>query len=210
MHLRVHRPEDVERGFHRGGAYQGGAMEYTTVLVRRRAIPRLCSISRHTRLYDGRVLSRFGAASLLVYDDLTKHAQAYRQVSLLLRRPPGREAYPGDIFYLHSRLLERAAKLSDELGGGSLTALPIIETQAGDVSAYHPNKRHFDHRWADIPRTGSILRGREAGDQRWDFRFEGRFERAEEAMKFGGKQAQARSGAVLGPAGVRAVCQRPG
>jgi len=79
-----------------------------------------------------------GRASLLVYDDLTKHAQAYRQVSLLLRRPPGREAYPGDIFYLHSRLLERSAKLSDELGGGSLTALPIIETQAGDVSAYIP------------------------------------------------------------------------
>jgi F-type H+-transporting ATPase subunit alpha len=75
---------------------------------------------------------------LIIYDDLSKHAWAYRQVSLLLRRPPGREAYPGDIFYLRSRLLERAAKLSDELGGGSLTALPIIETQAGDVSAYIP------------------------------------------------------------------------
>jgi F-type H+-transporting ATPase subunit alpha len=73
-----------------------------------------------------------------MYDDLTKHADAYRQMSLLLRRPPGREAYPGDVFYLHSRLLERACKLSDELGGGSLTALPIIETQAGDVSAYIP------------------------------------------------------------------------
>jgi F-type H+-transporting ATPase subunit alpha len=76
--------------------------------------------------------------ALIIYDDLTKHAQAYRQMSLLLRRPPGREAYPGDVFYLHSRLLERAAKLSDELGGGSLTALPIIETQAGDISAYIP------------------------------------------------------------------------
>jgi len=79
-----------------------------------------------------------GRHALIVYDDLSKHAWAYRQVSLLLRRPPGREAYPGDVFYLHSRLLERAAKLSDELGGGSLTALPIIETQAGDVSAYIP------------------------------------------------------------------------
>jgi len=79
-----------------------------------------------------------GRHALCVYDDLSKHAQAYRQVSLLLRRPPGREAYPGDIFYLHSRLLERAAKLNDQLGGGSLTALPIIETQAGDVSAYIP------------------------------------------------------------------------
>jgi len=79
-----------------------------------------------------------GKHALCVYDDLTKHAYAYRQMSLLLRRPPGREAYPGDVFYLHSRLLERAAKLSDDLGGGSLSALPIIETQAGDVAAYVP------------------------------------------------------------------------
>jgi F-type H+-transporting ATPase subunit alpha len=79
-----------------------------------------------------------GMHALIVYDDLTKQAQAYRQLSLLLRRPPGREAYPGDVFYLHSRLLERAAKLSDKLGAGSLTALPIIETQAGDVSGYIP------------------------------------------------------------------------
>jgi F-type H+-transporting ATPase subunit alpha len=82
-------------------------------------------------LYTGRHV-------VVAYDDLSKHAQAYRQLSLLLRRPPGREAYPGDVFYLHSRLLERAAKLSDELGGGSLTALPIIETQAGDISSYIP------------------------------------------------------------------------
>src|ERR1700741_5635581 len=79
-----------------------------------------------------------GKATLCVYDDLSKQAAAYRQLSLVLRRPPGREAVPGDVFYLHSRLLERAAKLSDEMGGGSLTALPIIETQAGDVSAYIP------------------------------------------------------------------------
>jgi F-type H+-transporting ATPase subunit alpha len=79
-----------------------------------------------------------GKATLVIYDDLTKQAQAYRQMSLLLRRPPGREAFPGDVFYLHSRLLERAAKLSDKLGGGSMTALPIIETEAGDVSAYIP------------------------------------------------------------------------
>lgn len=79
-----------------------------------------------------------GKDALVVYDDLTRHAWAYRQISLLLRRPPGREAYPGDIFYLHSRLLERAARLSEEYGGGSLTALPIIETQAGDISAYIP------------------------------------------------------------------------
>jgi F-type H+-transporting ATPase subunit alpha len=89
-----------------------------------------CAMAEHF-LYDGQ-------AALVIYDDLTKHAYAYRQMSLLLRRPPGREAYPGDVFYLHSRLLERAVKLNDELGGGSLTALPIIETQAGDVSAYIP------------------------------------------------------------------------
>jgi F-type H+-transporting ATPase subunit alpha len=79
-----------------------------------------------------------GRHSLVIYDDLSKHAQAYRQMSLLLRRPPGREAYPGDVFYLHSRLLERASKLSDDLGGGSLTALPVIETQEGDVAGYIP------------------------------------------------------------------------
>jgi F-type H+/Na+-transporting ATPase subunit alpha len=89
-----------------------------------------CAMAEHF-LYSGR-------HALVIYDDLTKHAYAYRQMSLLLRRPPGREAYPGDVFYLHSRLLERAVKLNDDLGGGSLTALPIIETQAGDVSAYIP------------------------------------------------------------------------
>src|ERR1700704_3547025 len=92
--------------------------------------------------YAGAAMAEYflyqGGHSLVVYDDLTKHAYAYRQMSLLLRRPPGREAYPGDVFYLHSRLLERAVKLNDDLGGGSLTALPVIETQAGDVSAYIP------------------------------------------------------------------------
>jgi F-type H+-transporting ATPase subunit alpha len=92
--------------------------------------------------YTGAALREYfiyrGSATLVIYDDLSKQAQAYREISLLLRRPPGREAYPGDVFYLHSRLLERAAKLSDSLGGGSMTALPIVETQAGDVSAYIP------------------------------------------------------------------------
>merc|ERR1711881_677170 len=90
--------------------------------------------------YTGAALAEYfmynGKATLIIYDDLSKQAQAYREISLLLRRPPGREAYPGDVFYLHSRLLERAAKLRDSLGGGSMTALPIVETQAGDVSAY--------------------------------------------------------------------------
>ena len=99
-----------------------------------------------------------GRDVLLVIDDLTKHAAAYRQISLLLRRPPGREAYPGDIFYIHSRLLERAAKLAPERGGGSLTALPIAETQAGNISAYIPDQSDFDHRRTDLSRPAAFLR----------------------------------------------------
>lgn len=116
-----------------------GAMSYTTVVAATASDPApLQYIAPYAGCAMGEYFRDSGRHALVVYDDLSKHAAAYRQLSLLLRRPPGREAYPGDIFYLHSRLLERAAKLSDELGGGSLTALPIIETQAGDVSAYIP------------------------------------------------------------------------
>ena len=116
-----------------------GAMDYTIVLSASASDPApLQYIAPYSGVTIGEWFRDRGKHALVVYDDLSKHAWAYRQVSLLLRRPPGREAYPGDIFYLHSRLLERAAKLSDELGGGSLTAIPIIETQAGDVSAYIP------------------------------------------------------------------------
>ncbi len=116
-----------------------GAMEYTTIVVASASDPApLQYIAPYAGCAIGEEFRDTGKHALVVYDDLSKHAQAYRQVSLLLRRPPGREAYPGDIFYLHARLLERAAKLSDDLGAGSLTALPIIETQAGDVSAYIP------------------------------------------------------------------------
>jgi F-type H+/Na+-transporting ATPase subunit alpha len=116
-----------------------GAMEYTTIVaVGPSEAPALKYVAPYAGCAMGEELMYQGKDVLIVYDDLTKHAQAYREVSLLLRRPPGREAYPGDIFFLHSRLLERAAKLSDEMGGGSLTALPVIETQAGDVSAYIP------------------------------------------------------------------------
>ncbi len=118
---------------------RAGAMDYTTVVV---ATASESAPLQYIAPYSGCTMGEYfrdtGRHALLVYDDLSKHAQAYRQLSLLLRRPPGREAYPGDVFYLHSRLLERAAKMSDEYGGGSLTALPIIETQAGDVSAYIP------------------------------------------------------------------------
>ena len=117
----------------------GGAMAYTTVVAAgaSESAP-LQYIAPYTGCALGEHFRDAGKHALVIYDDLSKHAQAYRQLSLLLRRPPGREAYPGDVFYLHSRLLERAAKLNDRLGGGSLTALPIIETQAGDVSAYIP------------------------------------------------------------------------
>ncbi len=116
-----------------------GAMEYTTVVAATASEPAaLQFISAYTGCAMGEYYRDNGEHALVVYDDLSKQAVAYRQVSLLLRRPPGREAYPGDVFYLHSRLLERAAKMSDERGAGSLTALPIIETQAGDVSAYIP------------------------------------------------------------------------
>ncbi|MFA6027560.1 MAG: F0F1 ATP synthase subunit alpha [Patescibacteria group bacterium] len=116
-----------------------GAMDYTTVVVAGASDPASLSyIAPYAGCAMGEYFMDQGKDVLLVYDDLSKHAVAYRQVSLLLRRPPGREAYPGDIFYLHSRLLERAAKLNKNSGGGSLTALPIIETQAGDVSAYIP------------------------------------------------------------------------
>ncbi len=114
-------------------------MEYTIVVAAGASDPApLLYISPYSACTIGEFFRDSGRHALCVYDDLSKHAQAYREISLLLRRPPGREAYPGDVFYLHSRLLERAAKLKKELGGGSLTALPIIETQAGDLSAYIP------------------------------------------------------------------------
>lgn len=116
-----------------------GAMDYTVIVAANASDP---ATLQYLAPYTGATIAEYfmykGKHTLVIYDDLSKQAQAYRQMSLLLRRPPGREAYPGDVFYLHSRLLERAAKLNDKLGGGSMTALPIIETQAGDVSAYIP------------------------------------------------------------------------
>ena len=116
-----------------------GAMDYTTIVAATASeLAPLQYIAPYSGCAIGEEWMENGEDVLIVYDDLSKHATAYRTLSLLLKRPPGREAYPGDVFYLHSRLLERAARLSDKLGGGSLTALPIIETQAGDVSAYIP------------------------------------------------------------------------
>src|SRR5205823_2832084 len=118
---------------------EADAMRYSIVVAAAAADPApLLYISPYSACAMGEFFRDSGRHALCIYDDLSKHAQAYREISLLLRRPPGREAYPGDVFYLHSRLLERAAKLKPELGGGSLTALPVIETQAGDLSAYIP------------------------------------------------------------------------
>ena len=118
---------------------KAGAMEYTTIVTAGASTP---ASMQWLAPFSGCAIAEYfmlkGEHALIIYDDLTKHANAYREMSLLLRRPPGREAYPGDVFYLHSRLLERSAKLNDALGAGSLTALPIIETQGGDVSAYVP------------------------------------------------------------------------
>ncbi|HKD79883.1 MAG TPA: F0F1 ATP synthase subunit alpha [Candidatus Angelobacter sp.] len=116
-----------------------GAMDYTIVVAASASEPApMLYLSPYAACAMGEFFRDNGKHALVIYDDLSKHAAAYREISLLLRRPPGREAYPGDVFYLHSRLLERAAKMSDKMGGGSLTALPVIETQAGDVSAYIP------------------------------------------------------------------------
>ena len=184
-----------------------GAMEYThrgggDALP----IPRPCSTSRRTAgCAMGEYFRDSSRHALCIYDDLSKHAAAYREISLLLRRPPGREAYPGDVFYLHSRLLERAAKLNDEKGGGSLTALPFIETQAGDVSAYIPtnvisitdgqiyleadlfnsNVRPAINVGLSVSRVGGSAQTK--------------------AMQSGRRRLAARSGAVPRPRGVRAV-----
>ena len=136
-----------------------GAMEYTTIV----ASPAADSAGfKYIAPYTGSAIGQHwmynGKHVLIVFDDLSKQAEAYRSISLLLRRPPGREAYPGDVFYLHSRLLERCAKVSDDLGGGSMTGLPIVETKANDVSAYIPTQRDLHYRWPDLPAVRSVQR----------------------------------------------------
>jgi F-type H+-transporting ATPase subunit alpha len=145
--------------------------------------------------------------ALCVYDDLSKHAWAYREMSLPARRPPGREAYPGDVFYLHSRLLERAARLNDENGGGSLTALPIIETQAGDVSGLHPDERHLDHRRPDLPRDRPVQRRPAARPEHRHLGVARGSAAQTKAMKTG-RSAQAGPGPVPRAGGVRPVSRR--
>ena len=150
-----------------GRSEENGAMDYTIVVAAAASDPApQLYISPYSACAIGEYFRDSGRHALCIYDDLSKHAQAYREISLLLRRPPGREAYPGDVFYLHSRLLERAAKMKDDLGGGSLTALPVIETQAGDLSAVHPDQRHLDHRRPDLPGERPVPPGHPARHQR--------------------------------------------
>jgi F-type H+-transporting ATPase subunit alpha len=139
VHLRRHRPEGLDVAEIVGRLEEAGAMEYTTVVAAPASQP---AGFKYLAPYTGSSIGQHwmynGQHVLIVFDDLSKQADAYRAISLLLRRPPGREAYPGDVFYLHSRLLERCAKLSDELGGGSMTGLPLVETKGNDVSAFIP------------------------------------------------------------------------
>ncbi len=139
MLLRRGRSEGIDRGRRGRGLAKHGAMDYTTVILAGASDP---APLQYVAPYAGTAMAEYfmynGQHALFVYDDLSKQAAAYRQLSLLMRRPPGREAFPGDVFYCHSRLLERSAKLSAELGGGSLTSLPIVETLEGEVSAYIP------------------------------------------------------------------------
>jgi len=154
------------------------AMDYTTVIAANASDPApLQFLAPYAGCTIGEYFRDNGQHALIVYDDLSKHAVAYRQVSLLLRRPPGREAYPGDIFNLHSRLLERASKLNDELGGGSLTALPIIETQEGDVSAYIPTNVISITDGQIFLESDLFLFGCAASHQRGDLCFSGRGKR---------------------------------
>ena len=146
-----------------------------------------------------------GRHALVMYDDLSKHAMAYREISLLLRRPPGREAYPGDVFYLHSRLLERSSKMSKEKGGGSLTALPVIETQAGDVSAYIPTNVISITDGQIFLGNGPVQLRRASGGERGPFGFARRLLGGDQGGQAGGCDAEARSGAVSRVGGLRAV-----
>ena len=189
---------------------ENGAMEYSIVVAATASEP---APLQYLAPYTGAAMGEFfrdnAMHAVIVYDDLSKQAVAYRQMSLLLRRPPGREAYPGDVFYLHSRLLERAAKMNDEMGGGSLTALPIIETQAGDVSAYIPTNVISITDGQIFLETGLFYQGvrpaiqrRPVGQPCWRCR-------SDQGDEEGRRVDQAGTGAVPRNGGVRAVRLRP-
>ena len=181
-------------------------MEYTTVVAATASEPApLQFLAPYTGVTMAEYFRDSGRHALIVYDDLSKQAVAYRQLSLLLRRPPGREAYPGDVFYLHSRLLERAAKLSDKEGAGSLTALPIIETQAGDVSAYIPTNVISITDGQIFLESDLFYSGAAPGRERRHLGQPRRRRRADQGDEEGRRHAAPRAGAVPRAGGVRAV-----
>ena len=183
-----------------------GAMEHTIVVAANASDSvALQYLAPYAGCAIGEEFMEAGKDALVVYDDLSKHGWAYRQLSLLLRRPPGREAYPGDVFYLHSRLLERAAKLDKEFGGGSLTALPIIETQAGDVSAYIPTNVISITDGQIYLESRPVQRRHPPGPQRRHLRVPRRFGCPDQGHEEGGRQAQADYGPVPRAGGFRSV-----
>ena len=185
---------------------ENGAMENTIIVA---APADEAAPIKYMAPYAGCAMGEYflyqGKHALCIYDDLSKHAAAYRQMSLLLRRPPGREAYPGDVFYLHSRLLERAVKLSDEQGAGSLTALPGDRDAGRRHLGLHPDERHLDHRRADLPRERPLLLGGPPGDQRRDLGLEGGRQRADQGDEEGRQPAAPGPLAVPRARGVRPV-----
>ena len=185
-------------------------MEYSIVVAATASEPApLQFLAPYTGCTMGEYFRDNGMHALIIYDDLSKQAVAYRQMSLLLRRPPGREAYPGDVFYLHSRLLERAAKLNDAHGAGSLTALPVIETQAGDVSAYIPTNVISITDGQIFLETELVLSRRPSGDERRSFGLARRLRRADQGDEAGGRLDQARARAIPRNGSLRAVRVRP-
>ena len=189
---------------------ENGALQYSIIVAATASDPApMQFLAPYTGCTMGEYFRDSGQHAVIFYDDLSKQAVAYRQMSLLLRRPPGREAYPGDVFYLHSRLLERAAKMNDDFGAGSLTALPVIETQAGDVSAYIPDQRHFHHRWADLPGDGTFLPWHPPGGERRPVGVARGLRRAGQGDEASRRAHQAGTGAVSGDGGVRAILLRP-
>ena len=187
-----------------------GALDYTIVVAATASEPApLQFLAPFSGCAMGEWFRDNGMHALIIYDDLSKQAVAYRQMSLLLRRPPGREAYPGDVFYLHSRLLERAAKLNEDNGAGSLTALPVIETQANDVSAYIPDQRDLDHRRPDLPGDRSVLSGHPPGGECRHLGVARGLVGPDQGDEDRGRPDQGRTGPVPRDGGLRQVRLRP-
>ena len=189
---------------------QKGAMAYTTIVA---VSPAEAAALRWIAPFAGCAMAEelmySGKDVLIVYDDLTKHAQSYREMSLLLRRPPGREAYPGDVFYLHSRLLERAAKLSDDMGGGSMTALPGDRNTGGRFFRIHPHQRDLDYRRSDLPDAATLLPRNPACRRYRPLGFSRRRCSPNQGDEVRGRSAQTRARAVSRPRGICEALERP-